>query len=553
MKYQLFILCCLVSLCLATIPRPRGVAISMASFYRPDVPFRCRDGSKEIPFEYVNDDYCDCPDGTDEPGTSACPGGKFHCTNAGFRPLNILSSRVNDGICDCCDGTDEWDGNIDCVNNCKELGKKMREEADRIRQLQEEGYKLKQKFIEEGKQAKEQKKAELEQLEKNKIELEAVKTEMEGKKTEAEAPEKEAKDKHEQAWNEELERRNAEKERLRAEIAFAELDANKDNKISLSEIKGLSMFDVDSNGEVSDDEAKEHLEGEEEVDQDHFILKVWPNIKQFYKSPDSEEQAKGDNQEVTTEPPEVLPPPLRPGFPRHRNPAVERQRQLFAKRASLPDSPTPHDDVVDDDNDDDDDDDEYEDSEEYEENKTEDNKDQQEEDKMPDYDEATKALIAAADEARQQFNDADAKLKETENQIRDLQSYLGTDYGPNEEYSVLKGNCYEYTDREYTYKLCAFDRATQRPKSGGSETSLGNWGKWDGPGEDKYAAQKYENGQSCWNGPNRSVKVYFKCGTEHKVTSASEPSRCEYAFGFETPTHCTAPPTRSADDVHDEL
>jgi protein kinase C substrate 80K-H len=57
--------------------------------------------------------------------------------------------------------------------------------------------------------------------------------------------------------------------------------------------------------------------------------------------------------------------------------------------------------------------------------------------------------------------------------FRDLQSYLGTDYGPNEEYSALKGNCYEYTDREYTYKLCAFDRASQRPKNGGSETSLG--------------------------------------------------------------------------------
>jgi len=38
------------------------------ALYDPGKDFRCFDGLAVIPFAHVNDDYCDCMDGSDEPG-----------------------------------------------------------------------------------------------------------------------------------------------------------------------------------------------------------------------------------------------------------------------------------------------------------------------------------------------------------------------------------------------------------------------------------------------------------------------------------------------------
>jgi len=45
-------------------------------------------------------------------------------------------------------------------------------------------------------------------------------------------------------------------------------------------------------------------------------------------------------------------------------------------------------------------------------------------------------------------------------------------------------------------------------------------------------------------------QVHIKCGLENEVVSASEPSRCEYAFDFLSPAACEKPETPAK---HDEL
>ena len=84
-----------------------------------DNTFRCFDGLKTIDLSKVNDNYKDCDDGSDEPGTSAHNNGKFYCRNNGSVPIIINKWSVNDGICDCCDGSDEIHNDyIKCPNIC---------------------------------------------------------------------------------------------------------------------------------------------------------------------------------------------------------------------------------------------------------------------------------------------------------------------------------------------------------------------------------------------------------------------------------------------------
>ncbi|RWW67148.1 hypothetical protein BHE74_00025429 [Ensete ventricosum] len=139
---------------LASLP-PRellGIAPEDENIYTSDV-IKCKDGSKKFTKQQLNDDFCDCQDGTDEPGTSACPEGKFYCRNAGHIPQTIYASRVNDGICDCCDGSDEYKGNVNCPNTCWEAGKAVCEKLKKKIATHQDGLVIRKREVEKAKQA----------------------------------------------------------------------------------------------------------------------------------------------------------------------------------------------------------------------------------------------------------------------------------------------------------------------------------------------------------------------------------------------------------------
>ncbi|KAE9613666.1 putative mannose-6-phosphate receptor binding domain, glucosidase 2 subunit beta [Lupinus albus] len=586
-------LCITFSSSSSSIPSNQFLGISPQDekYYKSSDVIKCKDGSRKFTIQQLNDNFCDCLDGTDEPGTSACPGGKFYCRNAGHVPVYLFSSRVNDGICDCCDGTDEYDGKVKCPNTCWESGKVAREKLKKKIETYQEGVKLRKQEIEQAKLALEKDQSELSKLKKEESTLKGLVKQLKEHKEQIEkAEEKERLQKEE----EEKQKKEAEKNVTGENFKAGDEDTGHRNEAD-------KHVDVEENDVTSnhDESGTLHDSSADQVEAGDKLADPHDNYDGASDSPGSEgsllyeeeeieKEAEGEpdvksDTDVKIEKKESPDEIINKGNDASENTeglSKEELGRLVASRwtgentdkqsaeADAASDKEDQEDIPKETNNEqhdgyasetDDDSSKYED---------EDFREDEHDDPSPSYKSDTDAEPDLSDDTtdnpswlekiqksvrnifhavnlfqtpvnqsdaariRKEYDESSTKLSKLQSRISSLTQKLKQDFGPAKEFYSFYDRCFESKQNKYTYKVCPYKQASQ--EEGHSSTRLGSWDKF----EDSYKLMVFANGDNCWNGPDRSLKVKLRCGLKNEVTDVDEPSRCEYVAILSTPALC---------------
>ncbi|GMI74247.1 PRIORITY IN SWEET LIFE 4 [Hibiscus trionum] len=583
-----------------------GISPQDLNYYKSSSDtIKCKDGSKKFSKSQLNDDFCDCPDGTDEPGTSACPNSKFYCQNAGHVSQFLFSSRVNDGICDCCDGSDEYDGKVKCPNTCWEAGKVARDRLMKKISTYSEGVTLRKKEIEGAKVGIAKDELELTKLKNEEKFLKGIVEQLKEHKEQIEkAEEKERlqkeKEENEKRKAKEALRENgkaeeegkAENEKVEQEVSSEgkpkestnddkigniedsfvnegpKVDANEgdpSNKVENSDTSKTERVplnrgeehesasprhsddsavstevDEDAGSKVSpgedkkaESEASEITEGLSREELGRRIASRWTG-----ESTDNQGGIKDDTDDSHEE--------------MHKDEHDEEEYDSYASDNDEEETGKYADDIEDDV--DDEPDEGYE--EENHDDSTSSKYDVDDESYFSETNSSddpswlekiqrtfrnvldavnlfkTPVNISDAAHVRKEYDQASAKLSKIQSRISSLTQKLKHDFGPEKEFYAFYDHCFEIKQNKYIYKVCPYKQASQ--EEGHSTSRLGRWDKF----EDAYKMMVFSNGDKCWNGPDRSMKVKLRCGLKNEITDVDEPSRCEYVAILSTPALC---------------
>ncbi|OBZ84397.1 Glucosidase 2 subunit beta [Choanephora cucurbitarum] len=464
----------------------------------------CLDGSQVIPFKAINDDYCDCPDGSDEPGTSACANGVFYCQNQGHLPVYIKSSAVNDGVCDeaCCDGSDENGLLITCPNRCDQVGRAYREQQARLQQATEAGLQVKQQWIDEA-----EKQVRLWQDDQTKLEDEIVlkQSRLLQLKRDLEQLSEKSKGKSKRVCRSSV----MDIATLRHDITLLQRELG-----TLRQI--LGDMKRDHNHNYHDMAVKSAIAGYDEFET--RFAEIETEIEEDMKSMDKKDEEFEEEEEEEEE----------------EEQAGENQSDVETKGKKktpldsvlgtldslLPDTLKPS--VL--------------------------------KNWMPkEQPNITKSdPTAALEELRKQVQDAENEMNTLNSDLDKIKKDLAFDYGHQKEWLKLKDVCIEKDEGEYTYSLCFLGAAHQKSNKDSTRTYLGQFESYN----DDYRTHLHTRGTRCWNGPERSVKATIECGVKNEIIEVSEPEKCEYHFRLLSPAVCqpkveSTPISKTP--VHEEL
>jgi len=516
-----------------------GVAPSDEARYS-GATFTCFSGDGHaLPSEVINDGFCDCTDGSDEPGTGACAGQEttlFYCSNEGSTPRRLYASRVGDGICDCCDGSDEaelaarhpnlgremkqtrtWMGGTSstpftCSNTCAEQGKlEQQEKARRIQVLkqgiakQEEG---RQKHIEK----RQHREVEIKELESQLPALEeALKqaTQLANVEREAEKAAKEAKEAAELKDVVEQCKVTSPQCMWRQTGACnpdGDREADKDQTCFATIQLGASGFcDCDGDGIKGDAE-----KGYDCDDASRNCCSICAPQTQAASAEAVEPASTSDGEEK----PQVS------EYSKWMDGAEEKLADKSEEKPQVSEYSKWMDGA----------------EEKLTEDQGKDIKDNIAEEDGGNAETPTEETTTPppADEPKtktgiEQEREAQDNVDELKRQVETLRAQTAAIPDEYLGYAGLDGVEISKRDGEFDYKINFFQEAKQ------DYTSLGSWGGFDGPNE-----ATFKHGTRCWDGPERELKVLFKCDVEAKILDVIEPSKCVYQATVTAPGACTA-------------
>ncbi|OVA08857.1 Glucosidase 2 subunit beta [Macleaya cordata] len=565
----------------STPPRDSlGIPPEDAKYFKSDF-IKCRDGSKKFTKAQLNDDFCDCPDGTDEPGTSACSRGKFYCRNTGHVPLSLFSSRVNDGICDCCDGSDEYDGKVKCPNTCWEAGKVARAKLKKKIATYKEGVAIRKQEVEQAKEGISKSEAELtklksdekilkglvQQLKDRKEQIEKVEEKERLEKEKEEKKKKESEEKADEQDKDSTERQHEENHEKIGNLDEPSLEQD------ASQVNDNDAVEADQNGDSSGNEAS-HSQGADqhaadikktmvETESGHDVESNTSPDKIVKQEIDGSDNTEGLSREElgrlvasrwTGENSEEQTKEVNDAKKEELKGSSETQEtepdEDYDGYNSSEDNYKYGDAAEEEDMDDEFEEDDHHDSDASYKSDSEDQTDFSDltttsspswldkiQQTVRNILQAVNLFQSPIDKSeaahiRKEYDDASTKLSKIQSRISSLSQKLENDYGPEKEFYSFYDRCFENKQNKYVYKVCPFKQASQ--VEGHSTTQLGRWEKF----EDSYRTMLFSNGDRCWNGPDRSLKVRLRCGLDNELTDVDEPSRCEYVAILSTPALC---------------